>query len=138
MLANDPVVLVDAAHTERSALALAASLESLAPTGFDLLISVSVDKHLDALLRPLLGPANRIWATRAEPMRSLPADLLAKRVEELAIETGKSCAVVAIEDPDEASRTARRELADGHRLVCLLYTSPSPRDQRGSRMPSSA
>ena len=37
---------------------------------------------------------------------------------------------------------------DSHRLlehalaqpdgVCLLYTSPSPRDQRGSRMPSSA
>ena len=25
--------------------------------------------------------------------------------------------------------------ADG---ICLLYTSPSPRDQRGSRMPSSA
>ena len=26
-----------------------------------------------------------------------------------------------------------------HRLIsCLLYTSPSPRDQRGSRMPSSA
>ena len=29
-------------------------------------------------------------------------------------------------------------LADGHPIVCLLYTSPSPRDQRGSRMPSSA
>ena len=33
---------------------------------------------------------------------------------------------------------------DGTRLracstyICLLYTSPSPRDQRGSRMPSSA
>ena len=27
-----------------------------------------------------------------------------------------------------------RDLLD----VCLLYTSPSPRDQRGSRMPSSA
>ena len=25
-----------------------------------------------------------------------------------------------------------------YRLTCLLYTSPSPRDQRGSRMPSSA
>ena len=25
-----------------------------------------------------------------------------------------------------------------HGLGCLLYTSPSPRDQRGSRMPSSA
>jgi len=24
------------------------------------------------------------------------------------------------------------------RMICLLYTSPSPRDQRGSRMPSSA
>ena len=32
-----------------------------------------------------------------------------------------------------------RELADELRSnPCLLYTSPSPRDQRGSRMPSSA
>ena len=28
--------------------------------------------------------------------------------------------------------------ADGKTYNCLLYTSPSPRDQRGSRMPSSA
>ena len=39
----------------------------------------------------------------------------------------------------ENGRAARllppmRTLAD----ICLLYTSPSPRDQRGSRMPSSA
>ena len=27
---------------------------------------------------------------------------------------------------------------DGGHPSCLLYTSPSPRDQRGSRMPSSA
>ena len=27
---------------------------------------------------------------------------------------------------------------DGKLYCCLLYTSPSPRDQRGSRMPSSA
>ena len=26
----------------------------------------------------------------------------------------------------------------GKNNICLLYTSPSPRDQRGSRMPSSA
>ena len=26
----------------------------------------------------------------------------------------------------------------GEFMICLLYTSPSPRDQRGSRMPSSA
>ena len=28
--------------------------------------------------------------------------------------------------------------AQGVSMACLLYTSPSPRDQRGSRMPSSA
>ena len=29
-------------------------------------------------------------------------------------------------------------LIDPEARTCLLYTSPSPRDQRGSRMPSSA
>ena len=57
----------------------------------------------------------------------------------------------------ETARTARREVIDNNkawesaqrvrrawlksfltRKTCLLYTSPSPRDQRGSRMPSSA
>ena len=31
-----------------------------------------------------------------------------------------------------------RAAAAAHNISCLLYTSPSPRDQRGSRMPSSA
>ena len=31
-----------------------------------------------------------------------------------------------------------RDLTLSHITTCLLYTSPSPRDQRGSRMPSSA
>ena len=34
----------------------------------------------------------------------------------------------------ETSRSARGDQCKD----CLLYTSPSPRDQRGSRMPSSA
>ena len=50
--------------------------------------------------------------------------------------------------PDEGEIRLRGEVASitsptsaiEHRvgMVCLLYTSPSPRDQRGSRMPSSA
>ena len=32
----------------------------------------------------------------------------------------------------------RKSEDNGRRWGCLLYTSPSPRDQRGSRMPSSA
>ena len=38
------------------------------------------------------------------------------------------CLAVVLVGDDPASRV----------YVCLLYTSPSPRDQRGSRMPSSA
>ena len=60
-------------------------------------------------------------------------------------------------DGDEDARALMIERADGRRTLpqifidnegiggcddlytfCLLYTSPSPRDQRGSRMPSSA
>ena len=40
---------------------------------------------------------------------------------------------------DELGGSVLLEAPDGERhRVCLLYTSPSPRDQRGSRMPSSA
>ena len=44
----------------------------------------------------------------------------------------------------QAEKQAEREAimattaAAMQRAACLLYTSPSPRDQRGSRMPSSA
>ena len=34
--------------------------------------------------------------------------------------------------------TVRRQFYPDEGAPCLLYTSPSPRDQRGSRMPSSA
>ena len=38
----------------------------------------------------------------------------------------------------EVSRSKLRQLGVDWSFICLLYTSPSPRDQRGSRMPSSA
>ena len=38
---------------------------------------------------------------------------------------------------DDYERTKER-LKAAYTKTCLLYTSPSPRDQRGSRMPSSA
>ena len=37
--------------------------------------------------------------------------------------------------PAEDVEQARQAI---HRMACLLYTSPSPRDISGSRMPSSA
>ena len=39
--------------------------------------------------------------------------------------------------PDNADPTLHAVLAP-HATLCLLYTSPSPRDKRQSRMPSSA
>ena len=42
--------------------------------------------------------------------------------------------IVAVREGGEDGTVLRREFID----LCLLYTSPSPRDQRGSRMPSSA
>ena len=39
----------------------------------------------------------------------------------------------------QTGKTAREGAFSEHKKwACLLYTSPSPRDQRGSRMPSSA
>ena len=38
----------------------------------------------------------------------------------------------------DASRVIAGKTMEEHLRFCLLYTSPSPRDQRGSRMPSSA
>ena len=38
-----------------------------------------------------------------------------------------------------STKYSEKAVADFEKLItCLLYTSPSPRDQRGSRMPSSA
>ena len=39
---------------------------------------------------------------------------------------------------DVAHETNGGLIADGYTRACLLYTSPSPRDMRRSRMPSSA
>ena len=45
------------------------------------------------------------------------------------------------QDVREQKKVIKKELKSKTKKIakgCLLYTSPSPRDQRGSRMPSSA
>ena len=41
-------------------------------------------------------------------------------------------------DPEIQKGNIPRVVELVEKKICLLYTSPSPRDQRGSRMPSSA
>ena len=67
------------------------------------------DEQLDALLREVHVPAD------------LKQDLLSIADVDLMVQ------------PKPVSNTSTMG-----RWCCLLYTSPSPRDQRGSRMPSSA
>ena len=45
---------------------------------------------------------------------------------------------VNMADPDPNARIYKGENGGGRFFVCLLYTSPSPRDYAASRMPSSA
>ena len=66
------------------------------------------------------------------------ADLFANAVADAAAETGGT-----ISPCEVCGSPSNNNMCSFCRLVelagtCLLYTSPSPRDQRGSRMPSSA
>ena len=60
------------------------------------------------------------------PVGSVMANLIAT----------KGYKVLIIDENEGTSPTARAINTDGEQCSCLLYTSPSPRDQRGSRMPS--
>ena len=52
------------------------------------------------------------------------------------IDAGSDSITIHVESTDKVGETLQ-QIRD-HGVACLLYTSPSPRDQRGSRMPSSA
>ena len=78
----------------------------------------------------------KLWAIQAKSQRSffvLPHTVRSTRKE--AIQAYKS-----VYDPEQVDVDAiwERDRQRGRVRACLLYTSPSPRDQRGSRMPSSA
>ena len=64
---------------------------------------------------------------------------LVQRLKELKLTglDGKELADKLLTD-DWAAPPKWVHISDGDFETCLLYTSPSPRDQRGSRMPSSA
>ena len=53
-------------------------------------------------------------------------------------EAERSAQHYEISSPPQSLPVNTSTSSPGHNQSCLLYTSPSPRDQRGSRMPSSA
>jgi dihydrofolate synthase / folylpolyglutamate synthase len=115
ILRNDPAVIIDAAHTERSAQVVVDALTSLAPDGYDLLFSISTDKNVDAVLAVLLPGARRIWLTRADALRSFDPTELATKVRAQRPELR----VDVVLDPAAAAHSARAALQDGRRLCAV-------------------
>ena len=86
---------------------------------------------------------------RAQSMESFVAAMADGVIDasELSAQEARLVAVMKKVEPmlDDATHESVTELltemsafSTMQTLNCLLYTSPSPRDQRGSRMPSSA
>ena len=63
-------------------------------------------------------------------------ELDASIMEGRNLKAGAVAGVTHIKNPIRAARAVMEK--SEHVLLCLLYTSPSPRDKRQSRMPSSA
>ncbi len=113
ILSRRPAIVVDAAHTAASAAALVALLESFPRRATHLVLSVSADKDLGALLARLLPGVDRVTVTRAEPSRSLdPRDLAAAvRAAAAGIE------LRVVPNPHLALRAARAEVREDELLV---------------------
>ena len=123
-------------------------------TSKDLFFSTSIRVMLrtSALVRSLLHLlVSELLLVRELPMKPLEPDLLTlillhqtvEHLEERMVTFNfpchcprpvKSVSAVLL-DTILSHRNSYSNLLDS---LCLLYTSPSPRDQRGSRMPSSA
>ena len=62
-------------------------------------------------------------------------DQIVEKADEFALEAEK---VAIAQKAQRRAEDAENRKRESEERACLLYTSPSPRDQRGSRMPSSA
>ena len=103
-------------------------------------------RNLDVTtLRSFVAVAESGGVTRAAGFLHLTQSAVSmqlKRLEELLgldlfDRSGRSIALTA--SGEQLLVYARRMVSLNDEVItCLLYTSPSPRDQRGSRMPSSA
>ena len=101
----------------------------------------------------LTPPKPRVLPPVPSPRAAPAADRLAAEnaLLKAALENARTTINEAAAERDDLRRRATEEISamrasvDAERAelreasyTCLLYTSPSPRDQRGSRMPSSA
>ena len=75
---------------------------------------------------------------KAKAQLDLKPDMTTDSLQLFLKDIGKVRLLTAQEEVDLAKRIERGDLDAKQKMVCLLYTSPSPRDRQKSRMPSSA
>ena len=111
------------------------------PEDFNLESLVSTAQQLGPKKRSqfllLFSPETRDAITRT--LEGLEKDSGHPSVEDFRSQSAKTLIIDPTEsDDEELTQSGSSVPTDEHLEICLLYTSPSPRDQRGSRMPSSA
>ena len=102
-----------------------------------------IDRRVHAIAKDLFKSCNDLRSESATPSDSEDISPLYHSIAEITqryqshelIGQGGMKEVYRVYDAKMARHVALAKPLSGH---CLLYTSPSPRDQRGSRMPSSA
>ena len=93
--------------------------------------SRKMSKSKDLLFSECVGKLES-WVVEDQETEYLSALKLAQILSEL-YSLG-----LQLPGPGTASTSSKEKEAMGESEICLLYTSPSPRDKRQSRMPSSA
>ncbi len=113
IVSRAPWIVIDGAHTEESAKALAHVLAQIPRRSAHLVVSISAGKALAAICAALAPHADRVTVTRAEPIRSLtPAEVAAAM---RAVSPGLDLRIVP--NPHLALRAARESLGDEDLLV---------------------
>ena len=102
-----------------------------------------VDRHWDDSAAAKLSPAERlVYRSNClgadQRITNTGGGNTSSKVMEVDPLTGKETDILWVKGSGGDLRTAKVENFASLYMDCLLYTSPSPRDQRGSRMPSSA
>jgi len=113
VIGRSPWLLVDSAHTEASAAALAEVLSSMPRRRSHLVLSISAGKNSDAILRQLLPAMDAVTVTRAEPIRSLSPAEVATAIRAVA----PNVPIEVVPNPHLALRAAREGLG-AEDLLC--------------------
>ena len=103
-----------------------------------LAIESSCDETAVAILRDTEGAGNKVDVLSSEISSQIEIHReYGGVVPELASRNHSLTLLPLVNTALEKAGVTMQEI-DAFCATCLLYTSPSPRDQRGSRMPSSA